>query len=145
MLSRSRPGTEMRVLPSNPKMRRRAITMFPAVALLATGCFGGSSTTTATTGRPPTPTRGVIVTVGGPAPGLPAPVDRATFKLVSATRTIQVRTDAHGRFTFNAEPGTYRVVITGHAPAADGRFIQPIPDSVTVGRRKPIRLVISIM
>jgi hypothetical protein len=125
-------------------MRTPAVIIVPAAALLVTGCLGASSTSQ-TTAVSFLPTRGVIVTVGGPAPGLPAPVPGAIFKLIGGHRTMLVRADGRGRFSFATAPGHYRVVITGHAPTVDGRFIQPLRTSITVGADpKPIRLVISI-
>jgi len=58
---------------------------------------------------------------------------------------VLVGADDHGRFSFVAAPGHYKVVMTGHAPMADGRFIQPQPSAITIGaKRKLTRLVISI-
>jgi hypothetical protein len=95
------------------------------VAVAVTACADGTPGTASGLVR----TRGVIVRVGGPAPG------------GSATG----RADRHGRFALLLEPGTYRITITGHAPESDGRPMQPVPNVIHVGRSGArVRLVVSI-
>jgi hypothetical protein len=125
-------------------MRRPGLTVVPAIALLVTGCLGASSVSQTTAVHLPV-TRGVIVTVGGPAPGLPAPVRGATFKLLGGDRTVLVRANDRGQFSFVAAPGRYKVVMTAHAPMVNGRFMQPRPSSITVSAEpKLVRLVFQL-
>ncbi len=77
---------------------------------MATGCLGGTPHADVAT----VPTTGVIVTVGGPAPGAPAPSPGVELRLVGAGGSVNVRADRRGRFTAYLAPGTYRVTITGH-------------------------------
>jgi hypothetical protein len=114
-----------------------------ALALLAAvlpACAGGSSTAASGVVR----TRGVIVRVGGPAPGSPRPI-AAAFRVAGANGSASGRADRHGRFTLLLKPGTYRVTLTGDGPESDGRPMQPVPNMIHVrpsGGR--IRLVVSI-
>ncbi len=78
---------------------------------------------------------GLIVTVGGPFPGAPAPIPRAELRFVGSRRSMTVRADAHGRFAFDAPPGLYRVQVTGNAPTANGAFLPTVPDTVAVFNR----------
>lgn len=110
------------------------------LAVAVSACAGGVSPTTSSLVR----TRGVIVTVGGPAPGSPRPI-AAEFRVAGAGGSATVRADRHGRFVFLLPPGTYRITITGHAPESDGRPMQLLPNEIHVrpsGSR--IRLVVSI-
>jgi hypothetical protein len=113
-----------------------------AASAMATGCLGGGSHPDVAT----VPTTGVIVTVGGPAPGAPAPIPGVELRLVGADGSVNVRADRRGRFTADLAPGTYRVTITGHGPTADGALMQPTPDVIVVPGvgRHPVRLVVSI-
>ena len=89
--------------------------------------------------------RGMIVTVGGPAPGAPKPISGARIRFLGSGESAVVVASKDGRFAFDMPPGRYRVEITGHAPMADGTFLAPIPNSVVVRRGgKPLRLVVSI-
>ena len=109
---------------------------------IATGCLGGGSHPDVAT----VPTTGVIVTVGGPAPGAPAPIPGVELRLVGAGGSVNVRTDGRGRFTADLVPGTYRVAITGHGPTANGQPMQPTPDTIRVPHAPghPLRLAVSI-
>jgi hypothetical protein len=112
-----------------------------AVLVLATGCRGAPHADVATV-----PITGVIVTVGGPAPGAPAPIPGVELRLVGAEDSVNVRADRLGRFTAALAPGRYRVTITGHGPTADGLPMQPRPDAIVVPHAggHPLRLVVSI-
>jgi len=113
-----------------------------AVSALAGGCLGGAPHADVTT----VPTTGVIFTVGGPAPGAPAPIPGVELRLVGAGGSVNVRADRRGRFTADLAPGRYRVTITGHGPTANGVPMQPTPDAIVVphARGGPVRLVVSI-
>jgi hypothetical protein len=122
-------------------MRARPTAISVVVALLATGCFGsshGAGSRVHTTGR--------ILTVGGPAPGSPEPISGARFRLVGSHESVNVRADGDGRFAVDLAPGRYRVLITGHAPRADGGWLATTPSAVTVtsGTLQQPRLVVSI-
>ena len=93
-----------------------------AGSAIATGCLGGAAHDDATV-----PTTGVIVTMGGPAPGAPAPIPGVELRLVGAGGSVNVRADRRGRFTADLAPGHYRVTITGHGPMSDGLPMQPQP------------------
>ena len=97
---------------------------------IASGCLGGGSHPDVAT----VPTTGVVVTVGGPAPGAPAPIPGVELRLVGAGGSVNVRADRRGRFTADLAPGTYRVTITGHGPTANGQPMQPTPDTIRVPR-----------
>jgi hypothetical protein len=60
--------------------------------------------------------------------------------------TATVRAGSDGRFAVDLAPGTYRVVVTGHAPRSDGRWLPTTPSEVTVGPdvAGSIRIVVSI-
>jgi len=122
-------------------MRRIHRMAILAAALLATGCFGSSHQAESTVH-----TTGTIVTVGGPAPGSPKPIPGAEFRLVGPNSSANVRADNDGRFAVDLPPGKYRVVVTGHAPQADGGWLPTIPSALTVTSKtaKPLRLVVSI-
>ena len=109
---------------------------------IASGCLGGGSHPDVAT----VPTTGVVVTVGGPAPGAPAPIPGVELRLVGAGGSVNVRADHRGRFTADLAPGTYRVTITGHGPTANGQPMQPTPDTIRVPRAPghPLRLAVSI-
>jgi hypothetical protein len=113
-----------------------------AASALATGCLGGAPHADVAT----VPTTGVIVTVGGPAPGAPAPIPGVELRLVGAGGSVNVRADRRGRFTADLVPGRYRVTITGHGPTSDGLLMQPRPDEIVVPQAggHPVRLVVSI-
>jgi hypothetical protein len=113
-----------------------------AASALATGCLGGAPHADVAT----VPTTGVIVTVGGPAPGAPAPIPGVELRLVGAGGSVHVRADRRGRFTADLVPGRYRVTITGHGPTSDGLLMQPRPDEIVVPQAggHPVRLVVSI-
>ena len=111
-----------------------------ACSAIATGCLGASRTAATV------PTTGVVVTVGGPAPGAPAPIPGVELRLVGAGGSVNVRADRRGRFTADLAPGTYRVMITGHGPTANGQPMQPTPDTIRVpyAPGHPLLLAVSI-
>ena len=113
-----------------------------AASAIATGCLGGAPHADLVTA----PTTGVIVTVGGPAPGAPAPIPGVELRLVGAGGSVNVRADRRGRFTADLAPGTYRVAITDHGPTANGLPMQPTPHKIVVPHAggPPLRLVVSI-
>jgi hypothetical protein len=94
-----------------------------AASAVAGGCLGGGSRADIAT----VSTAGVIVTVGGPASGAPAPIPGVELRLVGAGGSVSVRADRGGRFNADLAPGIYQVTITGHADsertadAADAR------------------------
>jgi hypothetical protein len=93
---------------------------------IATGCLGGGSHPDVAT----VPTTGVIVTVGGPAPGAPAPIPGVELRLVGAGGSVNVRTDGRGRFTADVVAGRYLVAVAGNGPTANGQPMQPTPDTI---------------
>jgi len=109
---------------------------------IATGCLGGGPHADVATVH----TTGVIVTVGGPAPGAPAPIPGVELRLVGAGGSVNVRANRRGRFTAVLAPGTYQVTITGHGPTASGQPMQPTPDTIRVPHAPghPLRLAVSI-
>ncbi len=113
-----------------------------AVSAIASGCLGGAPHVDVAT----VPTTGVIVTVGGPAPGAPAPIPGVELRLVGAGGSVNVRADRRGRFTADLAPGRYQVTITGHGPTANGLPMQPTPGAIVVPHAagRPVRLVVSI-
>jgi hypothetical protein len=113
-----------------------------AASAVASGCLGGASRADTAT----VPTAGVIVTVGGPASGAPAPIPGVELRLVGAGGSVQVRADRRGRFNADLAPGSYQVTITGHGPTANGLPMQPTPDAILVPHAAghPLRLVVSI-
>ena len=114
----------------------------PTATATISGCLGGGSHPDVAT----VPTTGVVVTVGGPAPGAPAPIPGVELRLVGAGGSVNVRADHRGRFTAALAPGTYRVAITGHGPTANGQPMQPTPDTIRVPRAPghPLPLAVSI-
>jgi hypothetical protein len=106
--------------------------------MLAPGCFGSPSSAVHATGT--------IVTVGGPPPGAQQPVPGAEFRLVGSKQSANVRADGNGRFSVDLAPGTYHVVVTGHAPRTDDHWDGTHPPDVTISPSpaKPLLLVFSI-
>jgi hypothetical protein len=82
-----------------------------AASAMATGCLGGGSHPDVAT----VPTTGVIVTVGGPAPGAPAPAPGVKLRLAGAGGSVHVRADA-------AAAGRDRRPARGRPPGAAGRL-----------------------
>jgi hypothetical protein len=116
------------------------VSVLVLLALAVSACAGGASTTARGLVR----TRGVIVTVGGPAPGSPQPI-AAAFRVTGPGGSATGRADRHGRFALLLQPGTYRITITGDGPESDGRPIQPVPNVIHVGASGArIRLAVSI-
>ena len=113
-----------------------------AVSAIGISCLGGAPHADVATVL----TTGVIVTVGGPAPGAPAPIPGVELRLAGAGGSVNVRADRRGRFTADLAPGTYKVTITGHGPTADGLPMQPTPHRIVVppAARYPLRRIVSI-
>jgi hypothetical protein len=82
-----------------------------AALAMATGCLGGAPNADVAT----VPTTGVIVTVGGPAPGAPAPAPGVKLRLAGAGGSVHVRADA-------AAAGRDRRPARGRPPGAAGRL-----------------------
>jgi uncharacterized surface anchored protein len=109
---------------------------------MAAGCLGSSNDTNSAVHAD-----GKIVMVGGPPPGTPRPVSGAEFRLVGHEGSESVRADRDGRFSVDLPPGTYRVVVTGHAPRTDRNWDVTNPSAVTISSSetaKPLLLVFSI-
>jgi hypothetical protein len=101
-------------------------------ALLASGCGSGSAAHLVHT-------HGTLDRIGGPAPGAPLRMKGIRVRFHSADESVTIRTDRHGRFAFDAAPGTYGVSIrTGGLPPV------PTPDVIHVPHAGPLRLVVSI-
>jgi hypothetical protein len=113
-----------------------------SLASLVSACAGGAASSTA---GDFVRTNGVIVTIGGPAPGSGRPIAGARFEVKGSGESAGVHADTHGRFAFDLVPGTYRITITGHAPMSGNAFIQPRHGTIVVrpGGR-PIRIVVDI-
>jgi hypothetical protein len=110
------------------------------LALSLSACACGSAPTTSGLVR----ARGTVVRMGGLEAGRPLPI-AADLKAVGPGGSAAVRADRQGRFTMLLRPGTYRITITGHGPAVNGRPLQPHPDVIHVRPAgPPIRLVVSI-
>ena len=107
---------------------------------LVSGCGGGSTPSTAGLVR----TDGVLVRVGGPPPGAPVALKGVAVRFRGAGRPAVVHTDRHGRFSFDVEPGTYRVTITRGGPQMDSGSIQPSPRVIHVPHSGQVRLVVNI-
>ncbi|HEY3764562.1 MAG TPA: hypothetical protein VGL44_05350 [Gaiellales bacterium] len=110
------------------------------VALLVAGCGGGSSATTGQLVR----THGLLVRVGGPAPGAPVALHGVDVHFQGSGGAADVRTDRHGRFAFDVAPGRYRVTITTGGPQADGQSIHPVPQVIHVPHAGFLQLVVNI-
>ena len=121
------------------RLTRTAPILIAALALLGSGCLGGSGAAETVQAR------GQVATVGGPAPGAPAPVPNAALLLTGDDHSYATQADANGRFQVDAVPGRYHVTITGNGPTANGDLMQPIPGVVTITTPpKPVRIWISI-
>jgi hypothetical protein len=110
------------------------------VVLLASGCAGWSSSTTAR----PVHTHGVLVRVGGPAPGAPVALSGVRLHFAGKGGSADVRTDHHGGFSVDLAPGTYRVTVTSGGPQSGNHSIQPFPKIIQVPHSGRLRLVVSI-
>ncbi|HEY2869982.1 MAG TPA: hypothetical protein VGJ11_10740, partial [Gaiellales bacterium] len=107
------------------------------VALLLSGCGGGSASTPTTANL--VRTHGVLVRVGGPAPGGPLAMQGVRLRFQGSAGSADVRTDRQGRFGFGLAPGTYTVhVLSGGLPPLT------IPHTVHVPHASRLRLVVSI-
>lgn len=136
----TRSGTSMaRIWPVRRPNDVRRVSV--ACLLAALAACGGS-------GRDRVQVRGTLATSGGPV-GAVQRIPGASLRLVPVSDSgtaASAKTDGDGRFFLTAEPGRYRVVITGHAPMVDGRFIPPIPRTfvVVAGKRMRVRLLVPI-
>ena len=105
------------------------------VAAVVPACGGGSSTTAPASVR----THGVLVRVGGPAPGSPVAMAGVEIRFRGATESAGVRTDRRGRFAFDVVPGAYTVAV------GDGGFAPvTVPRVVHVPHTGRLRLVVNI-
>jgi hypothetical protein len=90
---------------------------------------------------------GRLVRVGGPPPGLPAPLPGRVRAVSSAGDEVTVVVGRDGWFKLRLTPGTYNV--TGHSPQIqDGKMICAAAKPVHVTLDAPIaslRVVCSIM
>jgi hypothetical protein len=120
-------------------MERFRATALLAV-LLASGCAGWSSSSAGQLVR----TDGVLVRVGGPAPGAPVALPGVRLHFEGNGGFADVRTGQGGRFAVDLAPGTYRVSITGGGPEANGRPLAPAPHVVHIPHAGRLRLVVSI-
>jgi hypothetical protein len=104
-------------------------------ALLVAGCGGASSSTTEGLVR----THGVLVRVGGPAPGGPVAMPGVRLHFQGSAGSRDVRTDRHGRFSFAVAAGRYVVSVrTGGLPPL------PVPHAIIVPHAGRLRLVVSV-
>jgi hypothetical protein len=110
------------------------------VVLLASGCVGWSSSTTGQ----PVHTHGVLVRVGGPAPGAPVALPGVRLHFQGKGGSADVRAGRHGEFSLDLAPGTYTVTITRGGPQANGVSIQPVPHIVHIPHAGRLRLVVNI-
>ena len=109
------------------------------------GCSWGGGSGAASEPGSQVRTTGVIVTVGGPAPGAPKPIADARIRFVGARESTTVQADHSGRFAFDAAPGRYKVELFGNAPTHNGTFFETDPDAIEVAwGAKPLALVVSI-
>src|SRR5437899_1485435 len=87
-------------------MRRIGAALVVGVAILVAGCAGHADSGRAVVGR--------LVRVGGPAPGLPAPLPGKIEARDSAGNLHSAAVGRSGRFRLSLPPGTYTV--TGTSP-----------------------------
>jgi hypothetical protein len=107
------------------------------VALLVAGCGNGSAAQTVHT-------HGTLVRVGGPPPGGPMAIPGARLEIRGRGGSVRVRTDRHGRFTFDLPAGVYHVRALGHS-VLDNRFLQPVPREIHVrAGAPPLHLYVDI-
>lgn len=105
------------------------------VALLVSGCGSGSGAATGNLVR----THGLLVRVGGPAPGGPVAMPGVRLHLLGGGGSADVRTDGHGRFAVDLAPGTYTVSLrTSGVPAVT------VPHVVVVPHAGRLRLVVNV-
>lgn len=85
------------------------VTAVASVAIL-TGCSGRPD--------PHQTVTGLLVRVGGPAPGSPVPLPGTVLAQTAAGDQFTTTTDNDGRFRLSLPPGSYR--LTGHSPQVMG-------------------------
>lgn len=125
-------------------MARTALALAAALALVAGGCIGSSSSHSSAhngllTAAGPAAGRvvGTLRLVGGPAPGAPRPQPHLAFRLLLGSRVVRrVMTDARGRFSFLLPPGTYELTMGPTTP------ISPTTLHVTAARITHLPLTI---
>jgi hypothetical protein len=127
------------VEPGGPFYGPMNVNWSPAAALLAAlvvaGCGGGSGPTSAQLVR----THGVLVRVGGLAPGEPVAMPGVRLHFQGSAGSTDVRTDGKGRFSFAVAAGRYLVSVrTGGLPPL------PLPHAIVVPHAGRIRLVVSV-
>ncbi len=82
---------------------------------------------------------GILVRVGGPAPGSPVPLPGTVVAWNAAGKQFTTTTGKNGRFQLSLPPGTYR--LTGHSPQVMGDGQQLLCDAaqtVHVTRHEPV-------
>jgi hypothetical protein len=105
-------------------------------AFLVSACGGGASTATS---AGLVRTHGVLVRVGGPAPGRPVAMAGVRLHFRGSTGSTDARTDHQGRFSFAVAAGRYSVSIrTGGLPPLT------LPHAVVVPHAGRVRLVVSV-
>jgi hypothetical protein len=82
---------------------------------------------------------GLLVRVGGPAPGSPVPLPGTVIARNTAGEQFTTTTGNDGQFQLSLPPGTYR--LTGHSPQVKGdgqQLLCRAERTVHVTRRKPV-------
>ena len=83
---------------------------------------------------------GLLVRVGGPAPGSPVPLPGTVVAQTAVGEQFTTTTGKDGRFQLSLPPGTYR--LTGHSPQVMGDGQQSLCRAeriVHVTRHKPVQ------
>lgn len=114
-------------------MMRVCCVIAAAVASVSilTGCSGQSG--------PHQTVTGLLVRVGGPAPGSPVPLPGTVVARNAAGEQFTTTTGKDGRFQLSLAPGTYR--LTGHSPQVMGdgqQLLCRAEQTVHVTRHKPV-------
>jgi hypothetical protein len=112
------------------RVRRVIAAALASVPILA-GCSGQSG--------PHQTVTGLLVRVGGPAPGAPVPLPGTVVARTAAGAQFAATTGKDGRFQLSLPPGTYR--LTGHSPQVMGDGQQTLcraARAVRVTRHKPV-------
>ena len=82
---------------------------------------------------------GLLVRVGGPAPGSPVPLPGTVVAWNAAGEQFTNTTGKNGRFQLSLPPGTYR--LTGHSPQVMGdgqQLLCGAAQTVHVTRHEPV-------
>jgi len=113
----------------------RRVCGITAVAVVSvsilTGCGAGPG--------PRQTVTGLLVRVGGPAPGSPVPLPGTVVAKNAAGGQFTTTTGNNGRFQLSLPPGTYR--LTGHTPEVMGDGQQGLcfdPQTIHVTMRTPL-------